>query len=240
MKILLILLSAFLLHAESTLSVGFGPYMQTQPYKKADPLLLPSPVVFLNYEILYVSWSRIGVYFLGGENWGASLMIQPRTYGFESSDAPILEGMSKRERSWEGGLSLAGKNAYGFAEIAYLHDLLNSTDRSLVRFEAGHTFETGAWSFTPTVMALWFSQGFNDYYYGVSEHEATAERPAYRADAGVNLAVESYIDYRINPQWSIFTNLRVDWFDATITQSPIVDQSTMISGLVSLLYHFDF
>ena len=29
MKILLILLSAFLLHAESTLSVGFGPYMQT-------------------------------------------------------------------------------------------------------------------------------------------------------------------------------------------------------------------
>lgn len=214
--------------------------MQTQPYPKAEPLWLPSPVVFLEYGLIYVRWSRLGLYFAGGEQWGASLMLQPRTFGYSPDDAAILEGMEKRRRSWEGGLSLAAKNDDGFIELCYLHDLLNSTERSLARLEIGNTYTYDAWSFTPTAMLLWFSQGYNDYYYGVRDSEARDWRKAYKADAGVNAAVQSYIGYTLSKEYSLLLNVRADLLASTITESPIVDDAVVYSGMISLLYHLEW
>ncbi len=239
MRLLLLLCTILLrlLASEQSIAVGAGPYLQTQPYQGADPFLLPSPVIFLEYEVLYIRWSRAGVYFAGGEHWGASVMIQPRTFGYRADDASILEGMARRKRSWEGGLSLAAKNDHGFVEFCYLHDLLNSSNRALAQMEIGTTLERGAWSFTPTATLLWLSQGYNDYYYGVRKSEATADRAAYRAHDGFNIALQSYISYTINDTFSLLTNLRLDLLDHTIVKSPIVDDIFIYSAMVSLLYH---
>ncbi|MBN2896990.1 MAG: MipA/OmpV family protein [Campylobacterales bacterium] len=237
---LLVLIMVPLLASAQSLSVGAGPYLQTQPYPKADPLVLPSPVIFLEYGVLYVRWSRLGVYFAGGEQWGASLMLQPRTFGYEANDAPMLEGMHQRKRTWEGGLSLAAKNDDGFIELCYLHDLLNSTERSLARLEAGNTYTYGAWSVTLTAMLLLFSAPYNDYYYGVRPSEARDGREAYKANDGINVAVQSYVSYTLSKEYSLLLNLRADLLSPTITRSPIVDDALIYSGMISLLYHLEW
>lgn len=229
-----------LLRAENSLSIGAGPYIQTQPYRNADPLVLPSPVIFLEYEIVYIRWSQMGIYFYGGENWGLSLMLQPRPFGYKPEDSDLLKGMHERKSSWEGGLSLAGKNDLGFAEIIYVNDLLNSSNRSLVRAELGTKIKHGNWTFVPSFLMLWFSQGFNEYYYGVRDDESTLSRPQYHPHAGLNSAVQSYINYQISPEWGVLTNIRADYLNTTITQSPIVSDKHIFSGMISLLYTFDF
>jgi MipA family protein len=238
--LLIALLLSAMLRAENSLSIGAGPYIQTQPYHNTDPFILPSPVVFLEYEMFYVRWSQIGAYFYGGENWGFSLMLQPRTYGYKPEDSDTLKGMHERQSSWEGGLSLAGKNDLGFAEIIYAHDLLNSSNRSLVRAEFGTKIKHDKWTFVPSFLILWFSKGFNEYYYGVREEERTLARPEYHPNAGLNGAVQSYINYQISPEWGILTNIRADYLNATITESPIVNDPYIFSGMISLLYTFNF
>ncbi len=239
MKYLAILIFVFsLLRAENTLSIGAGPYIQTQPYEKTDPFMLPTPVIFLEYEIFYVRWSQIGMYFYGGDNWGFSLMAQPRPYGYKAGDSDVLSGMHTRKSSWEGGLSLAGKNDFGFAEIVYAHDLLNSSNRSLVRAEMGTKIKKGQWTFVPSLMLFWFSQGFNEYYYGVQEDESTQSRIEYQPNAGINMAVQSYINYQLTSEWGVLTNIRADYLNSTISDSPIVSDNYIFSGMISLLYTF--
>ncbi len=44
--------------------------------------------------------------------------------------------------------------------------------------------------------------------------------------------------YDITPRWHILGNIRADYLSSEITDSPIVDQDWMLSGMISVLYSF--
>jgi outer membrane protein len=120
MKLILsFLLLAITLFAEDLVpkkqdvTLGLGAYVQTQPYKGADTLLLPSPVVFFDNGLFYMRWSRGGVYFYGDRGddyaWGFSLTAQPRVYGYKPSDSPFLATLKEKKNTLEGGLAFSAK-----------------------------------------------------------------------------------------------------------------------------------
>ncbi len=231
-------------YIKTSVTVGAGAYIQSQPYKDADPLTTPTPVVFFDNSLFYVRWVRMGMYF-AGENkenysWGLSLTLQPRPFQYKASDAAILSGMDERESSWEGGLALAFKMENFFFETIAVHDLLNRSEGTVIRAEAGFDYQQGDWSFYPSILAIWYSDNMNDYYYGVKADESRPFRPAYQAKSGLNYAVQSYIDYAFNKNWHTLFNLRVDYLSSQIKNSPIVDDDVMVSGLVSLIYTFEY
>lgn len=225
---------------KSDAHVGAGPYIQSQPYRGADPEVLPSPVIFFDNRLFYVRWARVGMYFYGGENWGASVTAQPRPFGYRAKDSPALAGMAERQNSWEAGFAVAGRNDIGFAELTYFHDILDRSNGSLVRLELGTSISSGRWLHVPSVFVLWFSDSFNDYYYGVAEDESTADRPAYRAEAGVNFAIQEFVMVHLSGDWFASAEVRADYLDSTIRSSPIVGDQWMLSGMISLLYRFTF
>jgi outer membrane protein len=220
--------------------VGGGFYLQSQPYEDTDGFARISPVVFFDNELFYVRWTRLGMYFMGGKNWGASITVQPRPFGYETNDSSTFTGMADRNSSWEGGLSIAGKNDLGFAELSFFTDLLGNSDGSLLRFELGKKISSNKWTFVPSILAIYFDEKFNNYYYGVSQNEATAARAFYTAAAGLNLAAQSYINYDINKNWHLLGNVRADYLSSGITGSPIVGKSYMLSGLISVMYSFEY
>lgn len=218
--------------------IGAGPYIQSQPYTDTDPKVIPSPVIFFDNELFYMRWTRVGVYVYGEDNWGVSLTAQPVPYGYQAADSPALAGMADRNSSWEGGVSIGGENDLGFAELTYFHDLLDNSNGSKLRLELGKFFEWGRWTAVPSVLAIWLSEDFNNYYYGVLPDEATSGRPAYTAGVGLNLAAQSYLKYDITDNWHILGNLRADYLNSTITDSPIVNDQWIVSGMISVLYSF--
>ncbi len=232
------------LQTKQKLIIGAGPYVQSQPYEGADDLILPTPVIFFDNKLFYVRWVRVGMYFMGqsGEefSWGASITAQPRTLGYESSDAPILEGLEEKKSSWEAGVSLAMEYQTYFAEIVFFHDILDASNGYIVRAEVGDSIRHGDWSFFPSIMAIYHSDSFNDYYYSVQSDEAIAGRPAYEADAGVDFGVQSYINYAFDKKWSAIVNLRADYISDVTYESPLVDEHYIYSGMVSLLYTFEY
>ncbi len=225
---------------KTTVYVGAGPYFQSQPYEGADPLVLASPVGIFDNRLFYVRWARLGMYFYGGDNWGMSITAQPRPFGYKTADSPTLAGMADRNNSWEAGLAIGGKNRLGFAELVYFQDILGNSNGYMSRLELGKLIPAGRWFFQPSVYLLYYSDRFNNYYYGVRDNEATATRAAYRAGGGVNLAAQTYIMYDFSKHWHFLGNIRVDYLSSQIRNSPIVADDFMISGLLSVLYSFDY
>ena len=236
--------------------LGAGPYFQTQPYKDADPVVLATPVIFFDNSLFYVRWTRVGMYFYGqqGEtqSWGLSLTAQPQILGYYESPAmtqignhrkptPVLQGMPEHESGWEGGIAASYSRGELFAEFLVLQGITGCSNGTKLRFELGRGYRTGDWYFVPSVLAVWLSQPFANYYYGVGQDEADPAlgRTAYRSGAALNFAVQTYVKYDISDHWHLLANLRADRFADTIADSPLVAGRMMYSGMISVLYSFN-
>ena len=227
------------------LTLGFGPYVQSEPYKGADDLILPSPVIFYDNGIVYARWSRFGLYFLGEKKedyaWGFSLTAQPRTLGYKASDSSYLAGMDERKSTFEGGLAFSAsyQNAK-YIEIMLLADMLNKYNSWVTRVEIGDKYEAGKFTFYPSIILLYQSRKFVDYYYGVKQTEATSNRPAYSPSDGLEYGAQTYIKYPFTKDLSALINVRYDILPKSAKDSPLTDKNYIYSGLFSLIYTFEY
>ena len=247
MKIIIILILLFLntyAAQKETITIGAGPYIQTQPYKDVDTILLPSPVIFFDNSLFYIRWSRGGFYFLGEKNenysWGLSITAQPRTNEYKASDSTILQGMSDKKSSLEAGVALSATIDASYIEIMLLTDILDRYDSWIVKTEIGYDFELGKFHFYPSLIAIYQSSEFINYYYGVSTDEATPNRPEYHAGKAFQLGMQTYIKYPITHNFAALLNARVDKLPSQATNSPIVTENYVYSGLLSLIYTFEY
>ncbi|MEA3228436.1 MAG: MipA/OmpV family protein [Campylobacterota bacterium] len=245
MKYLSILIFIFLnLSADEkkeSVTVGAGLYIQTQPYQDVESLLLPSPVIFFDNSIFYARWTRFGVYFLGEKQdnyaWAFSLTAMPRTYGYQSSD---IENMKERENSWEGGISFSAKFKDSYIEIMALTDILDREDSYVLKTDIGYDFKISSFSFYPSISVIYQSPSFTNYYYGVKESETTLLRKSYSADSGYQVAIQTYISYPFTKNFSTLLNIKADRLSHEAISSPIVEDRYIYSGLLSLLYNFEY
>jgi len=223
------------------LTIGFGPYIQTQPYENVDNILLPSPVVFYDDGLFYIRWSRAGIYFLGDKQddyaWGFSLTTQPRTYGYEKDE---IVGMDERETTWEGGLAFSAKIDKAYIEIMALTDVMDRYDSWILKTEAGYDFEFGKLSLYPSLILIYQSSDFLNYYYGVKKEEELGSRKEYIPNNGFLLGAQTYIKYPFTNELSALINIRADRLSKEATDSPIVTEDYIYSGLVSLIYTFEY
>ncbi|DAB29566.1 MAG TPA: structural protein MipA [Sulfurimonas sp. UBA12504] len=245
MKYLLILL-VFFAHimaedSKQKVTIGAGPYIQTQPYKGVDDILLPSPVIFFDNGLFYVRWSRAGVYFLGEKKedyaWGFSLTIQPRTYGYAASE---IVGMHTRENTFEGGVAFSAQKDKAYIELMALSDVMGRYDSWIFKTEAGYDFEYGKFSFYPSLIFIYQTAQFTNYYYGVETDEVNAQRAAYVPSEGLQIGAQTYIKYPLTNELSALINLRVDKLSQEAINSPLVDEEYIYSGLASLIYTFEY
>lgn len=239
--LLLFINSIYAKEGSQSITLGVGLYMQTQPYKNVDALVLPSPVIFYDNGIAYIRWSRFGAYFMGkkSENysWGVSLTAQPRTYGYDSSD---IRGMREKKDSWEGGLALSAASGKSWLEITLLTDILNSEKRWVLNTEIGHDFKFSKLSFYPSFVVSYQSLAFNNYYYGISKTEALSSGfKEYNPKAGIALGVQTYIKYPLTQKLSTLLNIKGNQMAQNSYRSPLVKEKYIYSGLLSFIYTFE-
>ena len=246
MKLLLLFLllniTLFANDSKREFRIGAGAFIQTQPYINVDAKVTPSPVIFFDNELFYIRWSRAGIYFLGNKtddfSWAFSLTLQPRIYGYDSSD---IQGMSKREETWEGGLAFSASKDSSYIEVMLVHDLLNKHDSWILKTELGYDFKLGDFSIYPSLILVYQSEEFLNYYYGVTKTEALRRAEvAYEPSAGFQLGVQTFIEYPINSELSALLNLRADRLPSSASRSSIVEDKYIFSGLASLIYKFTY
>ena len=245
--IVLLLLFGFLNADEEKqkVTIGLGPYVQSQPYKNTADIIVPSPVIFYDNGIVYIRWSRAGIYFLGNKTddyaWGFSVTAQPRPYGYKPDDSDDLTGLDEKYNSVEAGVAFSGTIGDAYLETMLLTDLLNRYDSWILKTEIGYDFELGKFKFYPSAIFVYQSSEFINYYYGVSQKESTTSvHPEYVANDGLQIGVQTYIKYPFTNELSALVNVRVDKLSSQATKSPIVEDNYIYSGLVSLIYTFEY
>jgi len=244
--LLFVLLNTLLSADEKqTLTIGLGPYMQSQPYKGVDSKKIVSPVFFYDNSLIYIRWTRVGVYFLGKKteafSWGFSLTAQPLTNGYLASDSKYLKGMQDKQNSWEGGLAFSASWDKAYVEMIYLLDLLNKSNASHTKIELGYRLKYPSISFYPSIVAIYQSADFLNYYYGVSKQESSSSLyDVYTPKADFKFAVQSYIRYPLTEDLSAFFNAKVNILSKEAKHSPLTNKDYYYSGIASLIYTFDF
>jgi len=124
-----------------------------------------------------------------------------------------------------------------------IEDLCDSVDFDIeiVKVGLGYDFEIGNFSLYPSLVAVYQSSKFLDYYYGVKQSEvASSTFYQYTPDNGFLFGAQTYIKYPFTEQLSAFANIRVDRLSQEVIDSPIVTQKYIYSGLPSLIYTFKY
>jgi len=245
LSLLLLLTFLYAQEEKQKITIGGGAYFQTQPYIGTKTLVVPTPVIFFDNSLFYIRWSRAGVYFLGNKSddfaWGLSLTAQPRPFGFQPSDSDALKNLDERETTFEGGLAFSAAMDGTYIEIMLLTDLMGRYESWLLKTEIGDKYTLGDFTLYPSIVVSYQSDDFMNYYYGISQDEAIKSKyNYYNPKAGFQVGVQTYISYPLTKELSTLINIRADRVPKSAQDSPIIEQNVIYSGLLSLIYRFEY
>jgi outer membrane protein len=163
------------------------------------------------------------------------LFIRRRFEGTPYHGTPAsLVGMAKREIGVDAGLSAeyGGGWGIGFAEL--LRDASGTSHGSEVRLGYKYPLQRGRLSLTPHFMLGLRNGTLNDYYYGVRPDEATPERPAYTARAGIIPEIGFWGAYGLTDRWSLLFGSTLSRLPSGISGSPVVEGKTQWQAMLGI------
>ncbi|TWC71598.1 MipA/OmpV family protein [Herbaspirillum sp. SJZ099] len=169
---------------------------------------------------------------------GFALRAKYADDGYDGSDAPILNGMEKRKGSFWLGAHAAWRNPYADLSLEWLADASGNSGGQTLKLRAEHQFKAGSFTLAPYLGINWMSSDYVDYYFGVRQNEATAQRAAYQGSSTANLVGGLRTGYSLTPSQSLFLDVHVTRYGSGITDSPLVDRSSAAGVRAGYLYRF--
>ena len=183
------------------------------------------PLVLLTWEDrAYWSVTGGGVWLYDSHHWplriGAGVKVHP---GYDPAEDPDLVGMRKRRSSVDGYVNVLWKMELVNIGAAYYRDIGHVTrgDSATIRL-SHHIRVTPQFTLTPRAGVEYQSARLVSYYYGVTQSEATPERPEYTGHHAVNYGAGASAMYRLNQSWSLLGGYFAAHLGNGISDSPIL------------------
>ena len=230
----LIATSATAVQAESKLTLGAGVGIVEHPYKQYDHELYPVPVI--NYEGDNFWFRGLGGgYYLwndGTDQLSVMGYWSPMYFKPGDSDNSQLRKLDKRKSTVMAGVSWMHHTQYGSLRTALSGDILDNSNGVVWDTAWVYRYTNGGLTLTPGIGVEWNSENQNQYYYGVSHHEAAKSGlRSYDPSNSWNPYLELTANYRFANSWSVYGTARYTRLSDEITDSPMVDKSW--TGLLS-------
>jgi len=223
---------------KSKFFVGAGAVISSKPYEGIRSKVYGVPILGYEGERLYLRGISGGYRLLMYKGWSVGPMLRPRFEGYEASDSPVLSGMDDRKRTLDGGVDLSWRTDWGLLSTVFLTDLLGEHDGQEVEISYTALFAYAGFDFVPSAGLRWRSGDVVDFYYGVRADEARPGRPAYTPEATLTPVVRLAVRRKLSRHWGLLLGFQYEWLDDEISDSPIVEDNTILSLLVGAAYAF--
>jgi len=228
--------------ADRPLILGAGVIYRDKTYRgysdsdKAQPI----PLVLWENDTFFVRGGSAGWKAWTDETWEIAVLAEFRGDGYDSGDADILTGMDDRDKTVDGGASVAWRNGAWGVKATWVHDLANKHEGYEARGEVSYTFTPGNWAIKPSAGVVYQSDDLVDYYYGVQNDEAVPLlRPAYSADAEVIYRLQTAATWSPGgSKWHILAGVRADFQGDEFDDSPITNDDTFLMYVLAAGYRF--
>jgi outer membrane protein len=217
--------------------LGVGPLVIPRYSGSTSYQVWPVPLASLEFgDFAYVDYWQAGLYVVATKDrsLGLAIVAAPRL-GYDSSDGDLLVGMMTRKTTLELGLSVDYGSDHEGVSLAYLRDVTGASKGGVVRFiglrriELGHGFGVEAFG-----ELEWLSAKVTDYYYGVTNSEATASRPSYQPRSSLDLTAGLHFNYDFGRKSTILFGYEASILGPGAANSPIVQ--TKLSNLFYVGY----
>jgi outer membrane protein len=207
--------------------LGIGVIGTESPYQDVGTDTTVFPIIYAqkgNFSLLG-NQAKYTLYSNGKMQFG--VLGQYRIEGYEADDSKFLAGMDEREGAIELGLSASLQTQYGTIKTAFLTDASNTHDGHEVKLGWEKSMQLNAkWMLRPSAEINWRSSDLNNYYFGVKNSEATANRAVYTADSGMMYRAGVDAFYFIDPKQTVQIGLGITTWDNEIDDSSIVEHSS--------------
>ncbi len=220
----------------STLHLGGGGFIQTEPYAGVHARVYPAPVVAYEGERLYVRSAIVGYRLISENGLMIGPQVQPRIEGYSADDSRFLNGMEDRRWSVDGGVNVEAVTPVGLLGVSVVGDLLGRYRGQEVEFRYLVMFPMLGFHVIPSGGVRWKSEELVDYYYGVKPREARPDRPAYEGEQAFDPFLRLVVRHKLTKHWSLFTDAQCEWLAGEIANSPIVSKDYQVGVTVGALY----
>ncbi len=160
----------------------------------------------------------------------------------EPPDDPLVEEqkfqLPERDYTIDGGVEYVYHWDNSDLQIQLLTDLSGRYKGQEIWVSWAIPRQRGRWEFIPSVGLNWKSSDTANYYYGVTESEASEVLPAYDVGAVTNAFGRLAVSYTISEHWKLVSVIQYERLARDITRSPIVEGDSVKTGFVGLYYEF--
>jgi outer membrane protein len=218
-------------------SLGGLVAADTNPYLGQDADVIPLPLFSFRNGPLELSTNGLSYDLLRQGPFGMTLAARPRFSGLISTDGPELDGIDREvtgDVAFEMRYDLGGM--YAGADLR--QEFTGEHDGQEARLRFGLRRSVGSVRLDWSAGAAWQSGELSRYVWGVSETEARTGRAAY--DPGT--VIVPFVGLRgvmpLGENWSVLGTLRADFLPDAVTDSPIIEDDTLISGGLGVQFRF--
>lgn len=187
-------------------------------------------------DAIYIEPLRAGAYFWGSadRSMGLGVAVEPRM-GFKASDAPRLTGLTTRHDSLEGGPAFDWDWGPVAVSASLFTDLTGSSRGGSGRlYLVWPMVRNGTWDVTAFAGAERLGNRVANYFFGVADAEATADRPAFRARASTDALAGIGGTRLLGQDYALIFGLQDTRLSGGVAHSPIVETRHSSVGWIGL------
>ncbi len=226
---------------DGTAGLGGSIRVTTDAYfsnSNKDDVVDLIPLYLFEGDYLFAQGTYGGLHIVDSDRFEFNVIGQFRFQHLSPGRDSYYEGLQRRKRTLDGGLSVVGKSRWGRIKLDWVADLLGRHQGHEVDFSYRYTFTRGRWSFSPYLNWIWQDKRLTNYYYGVSDAEARPNRPAYTTTDGVYFGYGMNTSYQATDRTLLFANIGFEGLPGTVQDSPLVEEPMTSSALVGGTYMF--
>ena len=222
-------------------SVGLGVHAYDLGYKDTDAVVYPIPAINVESEHFYFKGLEAGAFLFKNERHRVMLGVSYMPWSFDASDSDNhqVKLLDDRDASFFANATYAFDTGFGLLTASLGADISGKSEGMMSEVSFMKRFAFGQFGITPQVGAIWTSEKFNEYYYGVSHAEANRSGlSAYSPDAGVSPYVRLMGDWQMGNNWSLYAETTVRAMSKEIKDSPMVEDDAVVGFGVGVSYRF--
>lgn len=222
-------------------TIGAGAAAGTSLYKGADDEVLPLPVASFDSERLHVGLDGLAVTALTfGDAVAIKALAGYQAKPFSQKDSDMLRGLHSRKASIDAGVGIDYMSPLGAISLTYKTSVNDAYDGGSVDLAYTWQMEQDRWRLGAGAGVTWQSADLVEYYVGVRQSEARANRRAYDPKSAFLPHASLSAGYALTSSktWWLNAGVEVTKLSKEYTDSPIVDADAMVSGMLGITYSF--
>ena len=218
------------------LRFGQSPYLapDNEDQRKLDLI----PLYLYNGKYLFARGTSGGVHLFNNDALQFNLYTRFRFQKLDPDSNAYYAGLQERKQTVDAGLEFTIRQNWGEIGLDWVTDTLNRHNGHETRFSYRYRVDSGPFQFSPFISWTWQDANLTNYYFGVSEAEATPERPAYLPGNS------QWVSFGLNASWQVadnvtlFGNVAFAGADSQVFNSPLVEEDSASSAFVGGTYQF--